>query len=189
MAVGKSEQRFPADRALQSRADAFDFFLLGTRRTRCQQQQPLVVERGASSGHDSVWSGGRDRRSRSGAGHRRRWCRRGKRSNLHQIRRGAFLGKHVGRRNSGLDERLLAILRRRSAHVSFHVGQTGTSRAIRNMRTRSAGRQILQPDRAHVIHLIGVAPDIEKSLRSHIPRRSEERRVGKECRSRWSPYH
>ena len=27
--------------------------------------------------------------------------------------------------------------------------------------------------------------------RSHMPRsnRSEERRVGKECRSRWSPYH
>src|SRR2546430_2281120 len=23
----------------------------------------------------------------------------------------------------------------------------------------------------------------------HIPSRSEERRVGKECRSRWSPYH
>ena len=23
----------------------------------------------------------------------------------------------------------------------------------------------------------------------HILRRSEERRVGKECRSRWSPYH
>src|SRR2546430_14830376 len=23
----------------------------------------------------------------------------------------------------------------------------------------------------------------------HFPRRSEERRVGKECRSRWSPYH
>src|SRR5256884_5023943 len=24
---------------------------------------------------------------------------------------------------------------------------------------------------------------------NHCPRRSEERRVGKECRSRWSPYH
>src|SRR5256884_9023969 len=26
-------------------------------------------------------------------------------------------------------------------------------------------------------------------LSSHLKRRSEERRVGKECRSRWSPYH
>jgi len=24
---------------------------------------------------------------------------------------------------------------------------------------------------------------------AHLPARSEERRVGKECRSRWSPYH
>ena len=24
---------------------------------------------------------------------------------------------------------------------------------------------------------------------THVDRRSEERRVGKECRSRWSPYH
>ena len=28
----------------------------------------------------------------------------------------------------------------------------------------------------------GIAPD-------ELPTRSEERRVGKECRSRWSPYH
>ena len=29
----------------------------------------------------------------------------------------------------------------------------------------------------------------ERLLSSKIPHRSEERRVGKECRSRWSPYH
>ena len=28
-----------------------------------------------------------------------------------------------------------------------------------------------------------------KHFQSHIHQRSEERRVGKECRSRWSPYH
>src|SRR2546429_6789017 len=31
-----------------------------------------------------------------------------------------------------------------------------------------------------------VAP---RQLRHHVRNRSEERRVGKECRSRWSPYH
>ena len=31
------------------------------------------------------------------------------------------------------------------------------------------------------IHLASVTPIVDK--------RSEERRVGKECRSRWSPYH
>ncbi len=30
---------------------------------------------------------------------------------------------------------------------------------------------------------------LSKSLTSHQVKRSEERRVGKECRSRWSPYH
>ena len=32
---------------------------------------------------------------------------------------------------------------------------------------------------------------VEKSAKDHgmAPKRSEERRVGKECRSRWSPYH
>ena len=28
-----------------------------------------------------------------------------------------------------------------------------------------------------------------KMMRTELFRRSEERRVGKECRSRWSPYH
>ena len=29
----------------------------------------------------------------------------------------------------------------------------------------------------------------DASMKSNVDRRSEERRVGKECRSRWSPYH
>ena len=37
------------------------------------------------------------------------------------------------------------------------------------------------------------APKVPNSLKAQIPasgaERSEERRVGKECRSRWSPYH
>src|SRR3712207_9067310 len=31
--------------------------------------------------------------------------------------------------------------------------------------------------------------DIERTERELLDERSEERRVGKECRSRWSPYH
>ena len=31
--------------------------------------------------------------------------------------------------------------------------------------------------------------DLEKSCGANTFMRSEERRVGKECRSRWSPYH
>ena len=44
-------------------------------------------------------------------------------------------------------------------------------------------------------HLLGRAPYSEAEVIEHLDRyeqegfRSEERRVGKECRSRWSPYH
>ena len=31
--------------------------------------------------------------------------------------------------------------------------------------------------------------DIKKEISVMVASRSEERRVGKECRSRWSPYH
>ena len=36
-----------------------------------------------------------------------------------------------------------------------------------------------------------IAPSIDQQLLTFLVRaeRSEERRVGKECRSRWSPYH
>ena len=33
---------------------------------------------------------------------------------------------------------------------------------------------------------IQIGRDLQETLKAH---RSEERRVGKECRSRWSPYH
>src|SRR2546426_11793190 len=45
------------------------------------------------------------------------------------------------------------------------------------------------PDRAHFLAL---ASQIMRNLlvdRARARTRSEERRVGKECRSRWSPYH
>ena len=32
-------------------------------------------------------------------------------------------------------------------------------------------------------------PRLRELIDWHIAERSEERRVGKECRSRWSPYH
>ena len=32
-------------------------------------------------------------------------------------------------------------------------------------------------------------PATARELAENVPKRSEERRVGKECRSRWSPYH
>ena len=36
---------------------------------------------------------------------------------------------------------------------------------------------------------LGICPFLGVSKKSDTAIRSEERRVGKECRSRWSPYH
>ena len=49
-----------------------------------------------------------------------------------------------------------------------------------------AAAPVCSPTRAAV--LTGLAP-ARLRITNHIPDRSEERRVGKECRSRWSPYH
>ena len=42
---------------------------------------------------------------------------------------------------------------------------------------------------AHVVESVEQAVEAFKKINSKVVVRSEERRVGKECRSRWSPYH
>src|SRR2546422_9264670 len=58
------------------------------------------------------------------------------------------------------------------------------ARAIK-MRAGTAGQQALQGQRRRRV----ARGEGRKKLAYTIPMRSEERRVGKECRSRWSPYH
>ena len=53
-------------------------------------------------------------------------------------------------------------------------------------RKRDAGPDILNPQ-IRALEAMDEALDVDNSI-EHITR-SEERRVGKECRSRWSPYH
>src|SRR2546425_9109186 len=58
---------------------------------------------------------------------------------------------------------------------------------IRVRTEKNAGRQIFAPiDYDMVLPVMGGMSGADISV---IVRRSEERRVGKECRSRWSPYH
>ena len=48
-----------------------------------------------------------------------------------------------------------------------------------------------QYDVAEAISLVkkNATAKFDETIELHIRTRSEERRVGKECRSRWSPYH
>src|SRR5690348_3860082 len=54
-------------------------------------------------------------------------------------------------------------------------------------------REATKENTVTVVHLIYKSKNYETSSKdydfSHVAMRSEERRVGKECRSRWSPYH
>src|SRR5256886_6563946 len=66
-----------------------------------------------------------------------------------------------------------------------------SSRALSRFR-RNQGHWTLSSPIQHDHKEMGNALDEDSSdklLCSDLPWRSEERRVGKECRSRWSPYH
>src|SRR5256885_10484936 len=77
---------------------------------------------------------------------------------------------HEAARSKGVTgERLLQLLESRLDTVTYRMG-FGASRA--------EARQVVRHN--------GI---LVNGKRVNIPSRSEERRVGKECRSRWSPYH
>ena len=59
----------------------------------------------------------------------------------------------------------------------------------RARRTGVASRQLDIPSQRQTLHLSVTVAPIDERVTSGFVIRSEERRVGKECRSRWSPYH
>src|SRR2546430_10576415 len=83
----------------------------------------------------------------------------------------------------------------RSKEGKYRAEVLGTNQDIGSMARLIVGTRHAVPLRSHLEHplhtLFPVAFE-EKQFLIAIDRertRSEERRVGKECRSRWSPYH
>ena len=60
---------------------------------------------------------------------------------------------------------------------------------LRNNITKDEAYYILTTDKDIIEVLISDKKDGSKRIKILDMERSEERRVGKECRSRWSPYH
>ena len=57
------------------------------------------------------------------------------------------------------------------------------------LKTSAAHQRSLKSHRLSWLKESPLAPPITIIAPAHNEERSEERRVGKECRSRWSPYH
>src|SRR2546425_8346014 len=80
---------------------------------------------------------------------------------------------------SPVDPRVVAVMR---PFLEGGVGNPGAPHSL-GLEARAS----LDGARAKVARLIGGAP--AGGIFTASATRSEERRVGKECRSRWSPYH
>src|SRR6266542_1797058 len=69
-------------------------------------------------------------------------------------------------------------------HDHLLVGKKGMVRFSSKVRV---GDRLLDPGMYHVQHIVEGMDHV--FVFKPVTMRSEERRVGKECRSRWSPYH
>src|SRR2546426_10457302 len=67
---------------------------------------------------------------------------------------------------------------------AWHVG-----RVSYESEETTEGRKVRDEDHPLALARRAQLGILRGSLRTWAPGRSEERRVGKECRSRWSPYH
>src|SRR3712207_5323890 len=75
----------------------------------------------------------------------------------------------------------------RAGAIGYLLKNTRSEELIRAIKGAAAGQVQLAPEAAaRLMHEVRV-PERPEELTER--ERSEERRVGKECRSRWSPYH
>ena len=75
---------------------------------------------------------------------------------------------HIGGWYPRPGEGLFAILSGRTAHVSFQVGQAGTTGAGADVIASRAHWQIARSDRTYLVELVGMAPDVDELLSAHV---------------------
>ena len=100
-------------------------------------------------------------------------------NHTHKLER--LLDKVVGERDNIPVPELFA-----AARVDAARGRTAVKSAIEH---GYFGADAYIDTRTDTLVVRGAAPQPKKPAPAPAPKRSEERRVGKECRSRWSPYH
>src|ERR1039458_9503317 len=90
------------------------------------------------------------------------------------MRRRRRLAQHIGAWDAGFGERFLAVGRRRSAHVAFHVRQPRAAAAPRDVHASGAHRQVAHSNRANFLELRRVLPDVDELLLADIAARQRE---------------
>src|SRR5574337_2145023 len=88
------------------------------------------------------------------------------------------LTKHYGRRR-GIEDVAFSVQR---GEIFGFLGPNGAGKTT----TIRAVLGLVRPQRGHATIFGHPASEIDRSRLGFVPGRSEERRVGKECRSRWS---
>src|SRR2546427_2052802 len=71
--------------------------------------------------------------------------------------------------------------------LPIYSGTFGYKFTVQNATLTGAGSNQVWAERVAGLYNISLCPRFNGT--AFTPNRSEERRVGKECRSRWSPYH
>src|SRR3712207_5724859 len=121
--------------------------------------------------------------------------------NLTKLASDGKLDPVVGRETE--IERIMQILSRRTKNNPVLIGEPGVGKTavVEGLAQRITnadvpeilkGKQIYTLDLAALVAGSKYRGEFEERLKKvmkEITQRSEERRVGKECRSRWSPYH
>src|SRR2546430_9137949 len=120
------------------------------------------------------------------------------RADVGQVLQFRFIGTALVERTVGADDVINVELRKVAmdldAVVVTALGQTTAQRALGTAQQTIRGVEIAQTQRENFVNALqGRIAGVDVTSSSGVPgassSRSEERRVGKECRSRWSPYH
>ena len=85
--------------------------------------------------------------------------------------------------NEAIVEKVKALIAAPSCYAGLKKIAEEYIAALGSDREKEAGRKLVAELEADVLSIDDVLAFFESDARS------EERRVGKECRSRWSPYH
>src|SRR5277367_6523475 len=92
----------------------------------------------------------------------------------------SFFEMHIGGWYPCSREGLFAVLSGGAAHVSFQVGQAGTTGAGADVIASRAHWQIARSDRTYLVELVGMAPDVDELLSAHIAAGQRKLDAGKQ---------